>query len=120
MWLQGGTTLPYRPRMMRRLGGCVVVAWLAIGCGKEGPTEREKAACRAVCEHMHELTMADIDRSTKLAGDPDLGARLMAKAGAARESDLATCSGQCLAGKIHGRCAMEARTLDAAMACLRP
>lgn len=98
----------------------IVIALVVAGCGKSTAAKPDPAACRAACEHMLELAMADLDKSATATTDPALAeitAKLKAKALASRASDLTTCETQCLAGKLDTRCGQAATTIDEAMTC---
>lgn len=97
----------------------IVVAFL-VGCGSKSAEKPDPKACAAACEHVLELGLADIDKSAAGVDDPELKKmtlRLKEKAMASRESDLATCQTQCMAGKMNTACAVAAATIDSAMEC---
>jgi hypothetical protein len=107
---------------MKQLCGVILIAMLVACGGKEAATKPVEGDCRAACEHMIGLAMADIDKNAAQiaamgAEGADLIAKIKADAEKSRESDLATCQKQCMEGKLNTACAKGTKTIDEIAAC---
>jgi choline monooxygenase len=101
-------------RLYATLLGLTLVLAGAVGCGGKKATPSED--CARACEHMITLGMEEIDRlATTIGGDT--ATKLKADAAKSHDSDLATCTRQCEAGKLDTGCVLAAKSIDGAMSC---
>jgi hypothetical protein len=104
-----------RPALMRA-ALLLALALALAACGDQRGKD-----CTKACEHMVELSVADLD--LLVGDDPDLrDFSAQAKEGLQRPAAPGrdTCVQKCREGKLDAPCVLRAKTMDDAMRCGKP